>query len=113
MAYDQAAAERVRGILESHASCQHGLTEQYMFGGLCFLIHGNMCCGIIADDIVLRLGKDLTTLALEESHTRPMDFTGRVLSTMVYLDLSAIHKDHDLRSWIDRAVRFSMTLARK
>jgi len=113
MAYDETSAGRIREMLESNPSCLHGLTEQRMFGGLCFMIHGNMCCGVVGDDLVLRLGKELTSVALEEPNTRPMNFTGRVLSTMVYVDLCAVHTQEELRSWIDRAVRFSMTFAPK
>ena len=112
MAYNKDAAQRVREVFESHPSCEHGSTEQYMFGGLCFLIRGNMCCGIIGEDLVLRLGKDGTVCALEEPNTRPMDFTGKVLSTMVYVELCAV-EDSELEDWIYRGVDFAMTLSSK
>jgi hypothetical protein len=75
MAFDVAVAVRMRKALAR----RKGVTERRMFGGLAFLLEGNMCCGVLGDRLVLRLGAE----ALREPHTRPLDFTGRAMARMV------------------------------
>ena len=71
------------------------------------------CCGIVDRDLMLRLGEDGAQAALAERHTRPMDFTGKPLKTMVYLAPAGFRSDDDLRSWISRAITFARTLPPK
>jgi TfoX/Sxy family transcriptional regulator of competence genes len=106
MAYDEGLAERVRRMLRR----KRGVTERRMFGGLAFLLHGNMCCGVLDRDVVLRLGSDGATRALSDPRTRPMDFTGRPLRSMVYVGPAGYRSDADLRAWIDRAVAYARSL---
>ena len=61
------------------------LSERKMFGGLAFMLDGNMCCGIVADRLMLRLGADLAEQALKRTHVQPMDFTGRPMTGMVFV----------------------------
>ena len=109
MAYDESLAERIRTALKR----RRGVSEKKMFGGLAFLLHGNMCCGVVGETLMLRLGNDGAAAALEEAHTRPMDFTGKPLKSMVYVDPAGFAADADLKSWIDRAVTFARTLPKK
>ena len=109
MAYDELVAQRVRRVLRR----RRGITEKKMFGGLAFLLNGNMCCGVIDDNVVLRLGKDGAEKALKKRHTREMDFTGTPLSSMVYLRPAGYKSDDDLKDWIGRATTFCKTLPRK
>jgi len=81
MAYNESAANRVRKLLKR----RKGFAERKMFGGIAFLLNGNMCCGVVDDDLVLRLGPELAAEALDKPHTREMDFTGKSLKSMVYL----------------------------
>ena len=108
MAYDERLADRVRDILLPLGA----LREQKMFGGLCFIHRGHMCCGIVADDLMLRLGEHGAAEALGKPHVRPMDFTGRPMSTMVYVAPAGI-RGVALRHWVDRAVAFIETLRAK
>ncbi|MEA2179947.1 MAG: hypothetical protein QOG77_3244, partial [Solirubrobacteraceae bacterium] len=71
MAYDLHLAERIRWVL-----VDDGVTEREMFGGIAFMLRGNMVCGVTHDTLMLRLGPELVAAALEEPNTRPMDFTG-------------------------------------
>lgn len=103
MAFDETVAARVRKALGRRA----GITEKRMFGGLAFLLHGNMCCGVVGKDLMLRLGEGAAR-ALEEPHVRPMDFTGKPLKTMVYVKPGAA-----LERWVGRAVTFARTLPPK
>ena len=93
MAYDETLAARVREILSSVA----GFSEKKMFGGLCFLIHGNMCCGVLKDELVLRLDPARTQELLTRPHTRPMDFTGRPMKGFVFIQGGGLRTDRQLR----------------
>jgi TfoX/Sxy family transcriptional regulator of competence genes len=107
--YDAVLAARVRAALRR----RRGITERRMFGGLAFLCGGHMACGVQGSALVLRLGRQETARALERPHTRPMDFTGRALASMVYVEPAGCRRDADLRAWIDRALRFTRTLPAK
>ncbi len=109
MAYDEALADRVRGIL----SVQPGLSEKKMFGGLSFMLGGNMACGVLGDDLIVRLAPQDQDLALTQPHARPMDFTGRPMKGFVYVGPEALRSDEDLRAWVARGVRFALSLPPK
>jgi TfoX/Sxy family transcriptional regulator of competence genes len=101
MAYDEKLADRVRDILEE----EDGVTERKMFGGLAFMVHGHMACGIVGDDLMLRLGAEGADRALERPHVRPMDFTGKSMTGMVYVAPEGL-KGAALRRFIGEATDF-------
>jgi TfoX/Sxy family transcriptional regulator of competence genes len=101
MAYDEELAQRVREELASRPDVQ----ERRMFGGLAFMLSGNMACGVVGDRLMLRLGKEGAAAALCEPQVSPMDFTGTPSATMVYLEPAGC-ADATLASWIARAVAF-------
>jgi TfoX/Sxy family transcriptional regulator of competence genes len=109
MGYNEALAESVRKILRR----RRGITERKMFGGVAFLLHGNMCCGVTDDKVVLRLGSELAAEALKQPHVEPMDFTGKPMDSMVYLTRKGSKHDEDLKAWIDKAFQFAKGLPRK
>ncbi len=109
MAYNESLAERVRAALAR----RRGVTERKMFGGICFMVNGNMACGVSGNDLMLRLGEEGATSALEDRNTRPMDFTGKAMKTMVYVTPEGLASDGQLRSWVDRAARFAHSLPPK
>jgi len=109
MAHDPILAERIRFELLGLP----GLDEKAMFGGVCFLVNGNMCCGVAGRELMLRLGDELAAAALAEPHVRPMAFTGRPLKSMVYVDAAGIEAPDALRSWLERAVAFARSLPAK
>ena len=109
MAYNEILADRIRGVL-AHRS---DLTEKKMFGGLSFMLGGNMCCGIMKDDLVLRVYPDSYETALARPHARPMDFTGRPLKGMVYVGLEGYKTDEELKGWRDQALSFALSLPPK
>jgi hypothetical protein len=106
MSYDERLAERVRRALGQ----REVLVERHMFGGLAFMIRGHMCCGVIGDSLVLRLGLEAADAALSEAHTRPMDFTGRPLRSLIYVSSSGLRTSAALDRWINRAIEFVTTL---
>jgi len=81
VSYDEKLAARVRKVLAGRTD----VVEKKMFGGLCFMVNGAMCCGLTKTDLMVRFGPVQYDDALAEPHARPMDFTGRPLAGMVYV----------------------------
>ncbi len=79
MAFDATLARRLRIIFGGLPDA----SERRMFGGVCCLLSGKMCCGIVGRDLVVRLGPEGYEAPLHRPHTRPMDFTGRPLRGFV------------------------------
>ena len=109
MAYDEGLAQRVREAL----SDQSAVIEKKMFGGLAFMVDGHMCCGVTRETLMVRVGPDAYEAALARPHARPMDFTGRPLKGMVYVDREGHEEDEDLQSWVERGLAFTNTLPAK
>ena len=105
MGYDERTAARTRRILMQRTD----LTERKMFGGLCFLAKGAMCCGLVDSTLMVRVGPDQHDEALAQPHTRPMDFTGRPMKGFVYVDAPGIKTDAALTKWIDRSLAYLST----
>lgn len=84
-----------------------------MFGGLAFMVRGHMCCGVIDDDLVLRLGADRADAALQAAHARPMDFTGRPLKGFVYVAADGVRTKAALTSWLAQATDYVDSLPLK
>jgi TfoX/Sxy family transcriptional regulator of competence genes len=106
MAFDQDLAERVRGVLAG----VEGVTEKKMFGGLTFMLGGKMCCGIVGEKLMVRVGPAAYDDALAEPFAAPMDFTGRPLKGMVYVEVDGFLADGGLSRWIARGVEFAASL---
>jgi len=111
MAYDETLAERIGEIL--HAERGERVTARRMFGGIAFMVHGNMCCGVVGADLMARLGEDAGDAALDEPHTRPMDFSGRPMKGYVYVAPAGTSAEDALRDWVTRALAFVETLPPK
>ncbi len=109
MVYDAELAERIRRILAS----LKGLDEKKMFGGIAFLLNGNMCCGVVKDNLIIRVGRENYEKALAEPHTRQMDFTGRPLRGFIYVSPSGYLTDQDLTKWVTQAIAFTKSLPSK
>ena len=109
MAYDEGLAQRIRERLEE----REDYGEKKMFCGLCFLRGGNMCAGVVGDELMLRVGPDAYDECLAKPHAREMDFTGRAMKGMVYVGTDGIESDDALAAWLDRGVAFSGALPPK
>jgi TfoX/Sxy family transcriptional regulator of competence genes len=109
MAFDEQLADRLRAAL----AATEAVTERKMFGGLAFMVAGNMACGIVGSDLMLRLGEEGADAALEQPHVRPMDFTHRPMRSMVYVGAEGVASDRALASWVGRAVAFASSLPPK
>ena len=106
MAYNEELALRVREAFGD----RQDLTEKKMFGGLSFMLNGNMCCGIVSDDLMVRVGADNHQEALAQPHARPMDFTGRSMKGMVYVGVQGLQEDGALEQWLERGIAFAQSL---
>ena len=109
MPYDEKLANRVRDILEA----QPGLREQKMFGGLCYMLHGNMAVGVETDRLMVRVGPHAYERALAKPHARPMDLTGRPMKGIIWVDAPGIRDKRALRRWIQRGLDFAASLPPK
>jgi TfoX/Sxy family transcriptional regulator of competence genes len=90
-----------------------GIDERKMFGGIAFLLDGNMFVGIASDELMVRVGPDAWEEALAHPHTREMDFTGRSMKGYVFVDGTGTAEDDDLRAWVERGLAFAGSLPPK
>lgn len=109
MAYDEKLAERVRKTLGR----RRGVTEKKMFGGLCFLVNGNMACGVEKENLVIRVGPEHYERALSRPEARPMDFTGRALKGFVYVSPPGFRTAAALKKWVELGAGFARSLPKK
>jgi hypothetical protein len=109
MAYDEGLATRVRDLLGDHP----GLAEKKMFGGLAFLLDGNMACGVRGHDLIVRVAADAAEATLREPGTRPFDLTGRPMKGWLLVDADGHAEDDDLRRWVDRGLAYATSLPPK
>jgi hypothetical protein len=109
MAYDEDLADRIRDLLGPLP----GLHEQKMFGGLAFMLHGNMCVGVHGPDMIARLATDDGERALAEPGVRMMDITGRPMAGWLFIAPEVTGDDGTLRDWVERCVAFASSLPPK
>ena len=109
MAYDEQLAERVRLTLAG----RDALSERKMFGGIAFMLAGNMFCGIVKEELMVRVGPERYDDALAQPHARPMDFTGRAMRGMVYVQPEGFRTDSGLKRWLELGLTFAASLPPK
>ena len=102
MSYDETLAARIRRCLAARTD----VVEKKMFGGLCFMVGGAMCCGLTKTDFMVRVGPDRYSDALAQPHARPMDFTGHPLKGMVYVGPEGLRTASALARWVQRGLEF-------
>ena len=108
MPHDPHLAERMRAALARRA----GIAERAMFGGYCWMLNGNMLCGVEVGRFMFRVGKDQEAEALARPGTLPIVFAGRPMRGFVWVD-EARCRGRGLETWIDLASRFVRTLPAK
>ncbi len=109
MACDERLVARIRGVLRRTANVR----ERRMFGGVCFTLNGNMFCGVVKDEIMVRVGPAQYLSALRTPNAREMDFTGRPMAGYVFVDKAGFASEAALRKWLDVAGAFVRTLPAK
>ena len=109
MVYDEGLAQRIREFLEQTSD----VTEKKMFGGIAFMVNGNMTVGVVKDELMVRVGKEFYKQALKEDFTREMDFTGKPLRGMIFVEEEGISEDEVLHYWIGKGLEFTLKLPEK
>lgn len=109
MAYDEGLAEKIRILFADHS----GIEEKKMFGGLCFMLSNHMCCGVVGDLLMARVGPVNYEKLLAREHAKEMTFTGNAMKGMIYVDPLGISEDSDLKEWLAWCVGFVETLPPK
>ena len=110
MAYDERLAERIRELV----SGENGLTEQQMFGGLAFLINGNMSVSASGQGgLLLRVEPKQTEMLLDEPHAESFVMRGRAMDGWLRVDPDGLERDEDLRRWVAVGVGYARTLPPK
>ena len=109
MAYDEILADRVEVLLKGKRS----IAKKKMFGGLCFMVNGNMACGVEKNKLVVRIGPESYKKTLKMKHVRKMDFTGKPLKGFIYVMPEGLRRTDSLKKWIDRGIRFAQSLSNK
>jgi TfoX/Sxy family transcriptional regulator of competence genes len=109
MAFSESLATRIRGALAR----KKNIEEKKMFGGVGFLLNGNMLVGVWKDSIIVRLGHDRYDDALVEPHVREFDITGKPMKGWIMVAPEGIKDDDQLKDWIGRATTFVKTLPKK
>ena len=109
MAYDEGLAERIRDQLRD----QSGVVEKEMFGGVGFILQGNMACGVNKDELMVRVGLENYDELLSRPHTRIFDFTGRPMKGWVIVSPEGYETDDALGAWVNQGVEFALSLPPK
>ena len=109
MAYDEAVAARMRGLMEG----LRPYTEKRLFGGIAFFVNGNMACGVIGDRIMVRVGPEDYEEALARPHAGPFDMTGRPMRGWVSVEAAGHASEEGLAGWVEQGVAFAATLPAK
>lgn len=109
MGYDENLAARVSEALKGTPQ----LTEKVMFGGIGYLVNGNMACGVYQDNLIVRVGLERYQSSLEEPWTKIFDITGRVMKGWIMIAPEGCGTEDGLKSWIQAGLNFALTLPPK
>src|SRR4051812_27781097 len=110
MAYDEALAERIRPLVDARGD----VTERKMFGGIAWMLQGNMACGVIGDDVCVRMAPEDAEQALREPQTRQFEMmAGRPAKNMVVVDGAAVAEEDALARWVNAGADFALSLPPK
>ena len=109
MPFDQGLAERVRDLVGKSA----GLSERKMFGGLCFMVQGNMSFGVVGSELMVRVGPDSYADALALPHRGKWTLRAVRCRGMVFVSEDGISEDEDLEHWLQRGMAFAGSLPAK
>jgi len=109
MAYDMELVKRIRARMEGLPT----LEEKKMFGGVGFLLHGNMACGVHKNSMIVRVAPEKHTELMARPHTRPFDMTGRPMKGWLVVDPEGCRSEEQLDAWVKEGVDFALSLPPK
>lgn len=105
MAYDLKLAERIRSKLD-----EMPFIEKKMFGGIGFLLKGNMACGVNKDNLIVRIDPEKQNALLKKPHAKPFNLTGKPMKGWLVVDAEGVKTDKQLSAWVKEGVEFALTL---
>jgi TfoX/Sxy family transcriptional regulator of competence genes len=108
MGYNLKLAERIRSQLSDVP-----FVEKKMFGGVGFLLNGNMACGVNKDNLIVRINPEKQDILLKKPHAKPFDLTGRPMKGWLLVDADGCKTEKQLSTWIKEGVEFASTLPPK
>lgn len=106
MAYDENLSLRIRALLANVS----GLEEKKMFGGVGFLVNGNMACGVHKNSLIVRVGPEKYQAALGNEHAGVFDMTGRPMTGWVMVSPPGFEKENELSDWVLQGLKFARSL---
>jgi TfoX N-terminal domain len=109
MAYDEELADRVRELLAP----RQAVSEREMFGGIGFMVGGNMACGVHGEELIVRLSAEEAERGLEEQAVRRFDITGRPMKGWILVSPEGTTTDEDLADWVEAGADFASSLPPK
>lgn len=110
MPYDQSLAEKIRTVLRKYPGC----IEKKMFGGVGFILRGNMACGVQGQDLIVRVGAEMNEVALSRPFVRPfMGVPGKPMAGWVLVAPEGITNEKALRDWVALGYEYASTLPEK
>lgn len=107
--FNEKSADRIQAMLKERP----GISTKKMFGGIGFLLNGNMCCGIYKDNLILRVGESVAETLLDKEYVLHFDITGRQMRGWVMVESEGYQNDRDLREFVNLSVKFVETIPAK
>lgn len=108
MAYNLKLAERIRSELDGMP-----FAEKKMFGGVGYLLNGNMACGVNKDNLIVRVDPEKHAALLEKPHAKPFDLTGKPMQGWIVVEPDGVKTARQLGTWVREGVGFALTLPPK
>ncbi len=108
MTYNLKLAERIRSELDGTP-----FVEKKMFGGIGFLLNGNMACGVNKENLIVRIDPEKQNTLLKKAHAKPFDLTGKPMKGWLVVEADGVKTDRQLSSWVKEGVEFALTLPPK
>ena len=106
MAYSEKLLQRIRKLLAD----RQDVVEKKMFGGVVFMVDGNMAGGPFGDSLIARIGNEAADEAMKKRHVKPLEFSGMVMKTFVEIEPDGIKPARQLRYWVEMAATYAASL---
>jgi len=103
MAFDEKLADRIREAVQHIPKVE----EKFMFGGVCFMVNGKMCIGVVKDEMMCRIDPKLDEIVLERNGCRRMDFTGKPMKGYVFISKEGMKSKKDFEYWVNLCLDFN------
>src|ERR1700752_653437 len=103
MAFNEKLADRIREALVNVPKVE----EKFMFGGVCFMVNGKMCVGVVKDEMMCRIDPAMDEVALEITGCRRMDFTGKPMKGYVFVSEEGMKTKKAFEYWVDLCLEFN------